>query len=44
MSASAPAIRLVIEFGSFTNPDPTPYDAWIDTCRGCLTPLRNAAT
>ncbi|MER6488797.1 ScbR family autoregulator-binding transcription factor [Streptomyces virginiae] len=29
-------IRLVIEFGSFTSPDPTPYDAWIDTCRNCL--------
>ncbi|MFJ3965091.1 ScbR family autoregulator-binding transcription factor [Streptomyces sp. NPDC090036] len=33
-------IRLVIEFGSFTNPDPAPYDAWIDTCRGCLTPAQ----
>ncbi len=29
-------IRLVIEFGSFTHPDPAPYDAWIDTCRSCL--------
>ncbi|MFI7357777.1 ScbR family autoregulator-binding transcription factor [Streptomyces avidinii] len=33
-------IRLVIEFGSFTNPDPTPYDTWIDTCRSCLTPAQ----
>ncbi|MFF4422617.1 ScbR family autoregulator-binding transcription factor [Streptomyces sp. NPDC001549] len=33
-------IRLVIEFGSFTHPDPTPYDAWIDTCRNCLTPAQ----
>ncbi|MFD5622225.1 ScbR family autoregulator-binding transcription factor [Streptomyces yangpuensis] len=35
-------IRLVIEFGSFTHPDPTPYDAWIDTCRTCLTPAQRA--
>ncbi|MFJ6785816.1 ScbR family autoregulator-binding transcription factor [Streptomyces yangpuensis] len=35
-------IRLVIEFGSFTHPDPTPYDAWIDTCRSCLTPAQQA--
>ncbi|WKV75838.1 TetR/AcrR family transcriptional regulator [Streptomyces sp. PCS3-D2] len=33
-------IRLVIEVGSFTSPDPTPYDAWIDTCRTCLTPAQ----
>ncbi|MFB7174851.1 ScbR family autoregulator-binding transcription factor [Streptomyces sp. NPDC056254] len=33
-------IRLVIESGSFTNPDPTPYDAWIATCRDCLTPAQ----
>ncbi|MEV7558257.1 ScbR family autoregulator-binding transcription factor [Streptomyces sp. NPDC048331] len=33
-------IRLVIEFGSFTHPDPTPYDAWIDTCRSCLIPAQ----
>ncbi|MGW6575282.1 ScbR family autoregulator-binding transcription factor [Streptomyces sp. NPDC054945] len=33
-------IRLVIEFGSFTHPDPTPYDAWIDTCHSCLTPAQ----
>ncbi|MCX4960494.1 ScbR family autoregulator-binding transcription factor [Streptomyces virginiae] len=33
-------IRLVIEFGSFTHPDPTPYDGWIDTCRTCLTPAQ----
>ncbi|MFB6807051.1 ScbR family autoregulator-binding transcription factor [Streptomyces sp. NPDC056387] len=34
-------IRLVIEFGSFTNPDPTPYNAWIDTCHGCLKPAQD---
>ncbi|WP_329391992.1 TetR/AcrR family transcriptional regulator (plasmid) [Streptomyces sp. NBC_01351] len=34
------AIRLVIEFGSFTDPDPSPYNTWIDTCRGCLTPAQ----
>ncbi|WP_053703112.1 ScbR family autoregulator-binding transcription factor [Streptomyces sp. WM6368] len=33
-------IRLVIEFGSFTHPDPTPYDTWIDTCRSCLAPAQ----
>ncbi|MFF3676226.1 ScbR family autoregulator-binding transcription factor [Streptomyces sp. NPDC002120] len=33
-------IRLVIEFGAFTNPDPTPYDTWIATCRSCLTPAQ----
>ncbi|MBT2447996.1 TetR/AcrR family transcriptional regulator [Streptomyces sp. ISL-43] len=33
-------IRLVIEFGSFTDPDPTPYNTWIDTCHGCLTPAQ----
>ncbi|MFJ4781474.1 ScbR family autoregulator-binding transcription factor [Streptomyces sp. NPDC088762] len=33
-------IRLVIEFGSFTNPDPTPYNTWIDTAHGCLTPAQ----
>ncbi|MEU6313214.1 ScbR family autoregulator-binding transcription factor [Streptomyces sp. NPDC047014] len=33
-------IRLVIEFGSFTSPDPTPYDTWIATCRSCLTPAQ----
>ncbi|MFI1284164.1 ScbR family autoregulator-binding transcription factor [Streptomyces sp. NPDC020858] len=33
-------IRLVIEFGSFTHPDPIPYDTWIDTCRDCLTPAQ----
>ncbi|MFB8393887.1 ScbR family autoregulator-binding transcription factor [Streptomyces yangpuensis] len=35
-------IRLVVEFGSFTHPDPTPYDAWIDTCRACLIPAQQA--
>ncbi|MET9963065.1 ScbR family autoregulator-binding transcription factor [Streptomyces sp. NPDC006326] len=34
------AIRLVIEFGSFTNPDPAPYNTWIDTCHACLTPAQ----
>ncbi|WP_411107533.1 ScbR family autoregulator-binding transcription factor [Streptomyces sp. cmx-4-9] len=29
-------IRLVIELGSFTQPDPEPYNVWIDTCRDCL--------
>ncbi|GLX23139.1 MULTISPECIES: ScbR family autoregulator-binding transcription factor [Streptomyces] len=33
-------IRLVIEFGSFTSPDPSPYNAWIETCRSCLTPAQ----
>jgi AcrR family transcriptional regulator len=33
-------IRLVIEFGSFTDPDPSPYNAWIDTAHGCLTPAQ----
>ncbi|GHI90264.1 ScbR family autoregulator-binding transcription factor [Streptomyces xanthophaeus] len=33
-------IRLVIEFGSFTHPDPVPYDAWIDTCVSCLVPAQ----
>ncbi|MGW1775828.1 ScbR family autoregulator-binding transcription factor [Streptomyces sp. NPDC002104] len=33
-------IRLVIEFGSFTDPDPTPYNAWIDTCHNCLVPAQ----
>ncbi|MEU9163452.1 ScbR family autoregulator-binding transcription factor [Streptomyces sp. NPDC048424] len=34
-------IRLVIEFGAFTTPDPTPYDAWIATCRNCLAPAQD---
>ncbi|MFB6615738.1 ScbR family autoregulator-binding transcription factor [Streptomyces sp. NPDC085524] len=34
------AIRLVIEFGSFTDPDPSPYNTWIETCRACLTPAQ----
>lgn len=33
-------IRLVIEFGSFTNPDPTPYNAWIETAHLCLKPAQ----
>lgn len=33
-------IRLVIEFGSFTSPDPSPYNTWIETCRRCLTPAQ----
>ncbi|WP_030768422.1 ScbR family autoregulator-binding transcription factor [Streptomyces sp. NRRL F-2664] len=35
-------IRLVVEFGSFTHPDPTPYDTWIDTCRSCLKPAQQS--
>ncbi|MDJ0386138.1 ScbR family autoregulator-binding transcription factor [Streptomyces sp. G-G2] len=34
-------IRLVIEFGSFTDPDPAPYNAWIDTCFSCLRPAQD---
>lgn len=34
------AIRLVIEFGSFTHPDPAPYNTWIDTVHGCLAPAQ----
>lgn len=34
-------IRLVIEFGSFTDPDPSPYDAWIDTSHALLTAARD---
>lgn len=33
-------IRLLIEFGSFTDPDPNPYNSWIDIIRGCLTPAQ----
>lgn len=33
-------IRLVVEFGSFTRPDPAPYNTWIDTCHSCLTPAQ----
>ncbi|MCJ0871704.1 ScbR family autoregulator-binding transcription factor [Streptomyces sp. AP-93] len=33
-------IRLVIEFGSFTDPDPSPYNTWIDTCHSCLAPAQ----
>ncbi|MEU9148167.1 ScbR family autoregulator-binding transcription factor [Streptomyces sp. NPDC048349] len=33
-------IRLVVEFGSFTRPDPAPYNTWIDTCHVCLTPAQ----
>ncbi|MFD8980012.1 ScbR family autoregulator-binding transcription factor [Streptomyces sp. NPDC059564] len=33
-------IRLVIELGSFTQPDPDPYNTWIDACVHCLTPAR----
>ncbi|MFJ1974537.1 ScbR family autoregulator-binding transcription factor [Streptomyces sp. NPDC087903] len=33
-------IRLVIEFGSFTDPDPTPYNSWIDALRDCLAPAQ----
>ncbi|WP_328304720.1 TetR/AcrR family transcriptional regulator (plasmid) [Streptomyces sp. NBC_00435] len=34
------AIRLVVEFGSFTDPDPSQYNGWIDTCGDCLTPAQ----
>ncbi|MFD3330287.1 ScbR family autoregulator-binding transcription factor [Streptomyces sp. NPDC058701] len=33
-------IRLLVEFGSFTDPDPTPYNSWIDTCHRCLVPAQ----
>lgn len=33
-------IRLLIEFGSFTDPDPSPYNSWIDTCHRCLAPAQ----
>lgn len=33
-------IRLLVEFGSFTDPDPSPYNAWIDTCHRCLVPAQ----
>ncbi|MFD3680448.1 ScbR family autoregulator-binding transcription factor [Streptomyces sp. NPDC058613] len=33
-------IRLLIEFGSFTDPDPSPYNSWIDTCHRCLMPAQ----
>ncbi|MEV6954756.1 ScbR family autoregulator-binding transcription factor [Streptomyces sp. NPDC051183] len=33
-------IRLVIELRSATDPDPSPYDGWIDTCHRCLTPAQ----
>ncbi|MFD3722975.1 ScbR family autoregulator-binding transcription factor [Streptomyces sp. NPDC058674] len=35
-------VRLVIEFGSFTDPDPFSYNTWIDTCRSCLGPAQAA--
>ncbi|MET9887071.1 ScbR family autoregulator-binding transcription factor [Streptomyces sp. NPDC006430] len=33
-------VRLVIEFGSFVNPDPTPYNVWIDIAHVCLKPAQ----
>ncbi|MFD3805942.1 ScbR family autoregulator-binding transcription factor [Streptomyces sp. NPDC058611] len=33
-------IRLLVEFGSFTDPDPSPYNSWIDTCHRCLEPAQ----
>ncbi|MCB5178594.1 ScbR family autoregulator-binding transcription factor [Streptomyces antimicrobicus] len=33
-------IRLVIEFGSFTHPDPSAYEGWIDIGHSCLTPAQ----
>ncbi|CAL9392571.1 ScbR family autoregulator-binding transcription factor [Streptomyces sp. Tu 3180] len=35
-------IRLVIEVGSFTEPDPTPYNTWIDSVRDMLTHAQGA--
>lgn len=35
-------IRLVIEFGSFTHPDSTPYDTWMNTAHTLLTPAQQA--
>ena len=33
-------IRLVIEFGSFTDPDPAMYNTWIETVRDSLAPAQ----
>ncbi|MDQ8706879.1 ScbR family autoregulator-binding transcription factor [Streptomyces sp. LHD-70] len=33
-------IRLVIEFGSFTDPDPAMYNTWIETMRDSLAPAQ----
>ncbi|MGW1542607.1 ScbR family autoregulator-binding transcription factor [Streptomyces sp. NPDC002309] len=33
-------IRLVVEFGSFVDPDPTPYNSWINIVRDCLAPAQ----
>ncbi|MEV7996814.1 ScbR family autoregulator-binding transcription factor [Streptomyces sp. NPDC086077] len=33
-------IRLVVEFGSFVDPDPTPYNSWISIVRDCLAPAQ----
>ncbi|MCF2131791.1 TetR/AcrR family transcriptional regulator [Strepomyces sp. STD 3.1] len=33
-------IRLVIELGSFTDPNPTVYNNWIETLRDCLAPAQ----
>ncbi|MGP3691735.1 ScbR family autoregulator-binding transcription factor [Streptomyces sp. IBSNAI002] len=33
-------IRLVVEFGSFTRPDPAPYNTWIETSITCLAPAQ----
>ncbi|WP_370128561.1 ScbR family autoregulator-binding transcription factor [Streptacidiphilus sp. EB103A] len=34
------AVRLVIEYGSFSSPDPTPYLQWIEAVRGPLAQAR----
>ncbi len=34
-------IRLLVEFGSFTDPDPSPNNSWIDTCHRCLVPAQD---
>ncbi|WP_308050698.1 ScbR family autoregulator-binding transcription factor [Streptomyces sp. TRM72054] len=33
-------IRLVVEFGSFVDPDPAPYNSWISIVRDCLAPAQ----
>lgn len=33
-------IRLVVEFGSFVDPDPTPHNSWISIARDCLAPAQ----
>jgi AcrR family transcriptional regulator len=35
-------IRLIIELGTFTEPDPTPYNKWIDSVRNMLAHAQGA--